>query len=210
MPAAVALGSVLEADLRVGLLALAVAPAELAAPALVRVLGGRSDVAGAFLAGTVVASFVLALAFLGPLAPAALGPLRSASLAFIAGMAFAGAAPALRDRLLVVLRRAGDLALVVLVAIAALGAFPAFSAATILLTGAVLGGGAAAAFVAARLGGADARSAIVASGTRDFAVAASIASTARADAAALPLTYGALLLVSAALVAVRRSKAGRM
>ena len=210
VPLALALAPALEEPARVGLLALAVAPAELAAPGLAPLLRARIDTTGAYVAGTVLFSFALTLAFMGTAGEAALGVVRDGAFAFLVGMTFAGALPMWRDRVLPLLRRLGDLALLVLIGIAILRGAPALSATAVLLALLVLGVGAAAAFTAARLGGGDRWSALAGSGTRDFAVAAAIAGASSPAAAALPLAYGAVLIAAGVLVvALRRAKPGR-
>src|SRR5205823_4951259 len=131
VPVAVAIGG-LAPTLALGALLLAAAPAELAAPALARAVGGRAETAAAVMTGTLVVSFALLLA-------------------------------------------AGTLA-------AAVGT-------------AVLGGD----VVASVLGG----------GTRDFAVAATLAADLAPSAAALPLVYGALLFGLLGLLAAARALRSR-
>ncbi|HEX4744811.1 MAG TPA: hypothetical protein VFW12_09110 [Candidatus Limnocylindria bacterium] len=209
VPLALSAGRALDEPMRIGLLALAVAPAELAAPGLAAVIRARPDTTGAYVAGTVVVSFALTFAFLGAAGPAAVGPARDAAFAFLAGMSFGGIVPMWRDRALPLLRRVGDLALIVLVGTALLRGAPALGLATVGLAILVLVAGSAAALAAARLGGGDPWSALAGAGTRDFAVAAAIAGALSPAAAALPLAYGAVLVAAAtAAVALRRRNLG--
>ena len=209
VPLALAVGPAVDEPTRVGLLALAVAPAELAAPGLASAVRARLDTTGAYVAGTIVVSLALTLAFLGNAGPAALGAARDAAFAFLVGMTFGGVVPMWRDRVLPVLRRLGDLALIVLVGTAILRAAPALSLSALAIALVVLVVGAGAALGAARLGGGDPWSAVAGSGTRDFAVAAAIAGAALPAAAALPLAYAAVLvLVGAVVVIVRRRNLG--
>ena len=205
-PLAVILGTAVDAPTRLGLLALAVAPAELAAPGIARAIGARIDTAGAYLAGTVVVSFALTFAFLGPSAPLAIGAARDAAFAFLIGMTFGGALPTIRDRILTPLRRAGDLALLVLVAVAIAGAAAHISGQSVALALLMLAGGATATVAAAALGGGDRWSALPGAGTRDFAVAATIVGSATPAAAAVPLVYGGLLFLGAALLVFLRHR----
>jgi len=210
VPLALALGPALGDAAGLGLLALAVAPGELAAPGLAQALRARLDTTGAYVAGTIVASFSLTLVFVGNSAPAALATVRDAAFAFLIGMTVGGVVPMWRDRALLLLRRVGDLALIVLVSTAILRGAPALTFASVALALLVLATGGAAAVAAARLGGGDPWSALTGSGTRDFAVAAAIAGSVSPAAAALPLAYGAVLVVAAALVVLlRRREPGR-
>lgn len=206
LPVVLAVGALLDEATRVGLLALAVAPAELAAPGLASAIRARIDTTGAYVAGTLVATFVLTPLFLSDAGPAAVGPARDAAFAFLIGMTLGGLAPMWRDRALPVLRRVGDLALIVLIGTAILRGGPSLSLVAGGLALAVLLVCSSAAVVAARLGGGDPWSALAGSGTRDFAVAAAIAGAVSPAAAALPLAYGAVLVVVAALVVLGRRR----
>jgi len=206
VPLALGVGAAFDDALRVGLLALAAAPAELAAPGLATAIRARLDTTGAYVAGTLAVSFALTFLFLGDAGPAALGAARDAAFAFLIGMTLGGLAPMWRDRALPVLRRLGDLALIVLVGTAIVRGAPSLSVGAVALAVVVLVAGAAAAVVAARLGGGEPWSALAGSGTRDFAVAAAIAGAASPAAAALPLAYGAVLVVAGALVVVIRRR----
>ncbi len=206
VPLALGVGAALDESLRVGLLALVVAPAELAAPGLAPSIRARLDTTGAYVAGTLAASFALTLTFLGGAGPAAVGAARDAAFAFLIGMTLGGLAPVWRDRALPVLRRLGDLALIVLIGAAIVRGAPSLTVTVAALAILVLLAGAVAAVVAARLGGGERWSALAGSGTRDFAVAAAIAGSVSPAAASLPLAYGALLFVAAALLVLGRRR----
>lgn len=209
VPLSLAVGAALDDATRVGLLALAVAPAELAAPGLAATIRARIDTTGAYVAGTLAVSFALTLLVLGSAGPAAVGAARDAAFAFLIGMTLGGLAPMWRDRALPLLRRAGDLALLVLVGTAVVRGGPSLTPGAVALALAVLVTGAAVAVGVARLGGGEPWSALAGSGTRDFAVAAAIAGTASPAAVSLPLAYGAVLFIAAALlVLVRRRNLG--
>ncbi len=209
VPLAIGIGPALDEPLRVGLLALAVAPAELAAPGLAAAIRARLDTTGAYVAGTLAVSFALTFVFLGSAGPAGVAAARDAAFAFLIGMTLGGLAPMWRDRALPVLRRLGDLALLVLVGTGILRGAPSLTVGAAALALAVLVTGTATAVVAARLGGGDTWSALAGSGTRDFAVAAAIAGAVSPAAAALPLAYGAVLVAALSFVVlVRRRNLG--
>src|SRR5207245_6413477 len=98
VPVAVAIGG-LAPTLALGALLLAAAPAELAAPALARAVGGRAETAAAVMTGTLVVSFALLLTALGP-ARASEATANTAFIAFLVGISAAGAVPPLRAALL--------------------------------------------------------------------------------------------------------------
>jgi hypothetical protein len=206
VPLATLLGRLVDEPLRIGLLALATAPAELAAPGLAAAIRARLDTTGAYVAGTLVLSFALTLLFLGGAAPAALSPARDAALAFLGGMTLAGALPTVRDRALSLLRRASDVALAVLVVAAVVRGAGSVTLATLALAVLFLVAGAAAAAAGAGLGGGERWAALAGSGTRDFAVASALASAVSPAATALPLVYGAVLAAAAALAVVARRR----
>ena len=189
---------------RAGLLAVAVAPALLSAPALATAMGGRMDRAGALLVGTIAASFVLSLTRGG----AAGGGMQNAMLAFVIGAGVASAVPMLPSTARSVIQRLGDVGFGVVLAVAIvggplLGAGPALAAVALFVT--TIG----VAALVARIAGADVRSAIAGAGTRDPAVAAALAVTlAGPGAAGVPLYSALLLLVlGAVFVALNRRKA---
>lgn len=200
LPVATAIGR-LAPDLAAGALLLAIAPAELAAPALARLVGGRMETAAALLTGTLVVSFALMLATLGTTGGSG-AIVNTALVAFLVGVSAGGALPQLRDALLVPIRAAANVALAILVVSAVLGGIAALEAITLVAAAALLVTGLAAAAVAAVLFGGDARAAGLGGGTRDFAVAATLAAGVRPEAAALPLAYGALLFLAAALAGI--------
>jgi hypothetical protein len=192
-----------EAD-RAGLLAVAIAPALLSAPALATAMGGRMDRAGALLAGTIGAAFVLSLVRGG----AAGSAMQNGMLGFVLGAGVTSMLPMLPSAPRLVVRRLGDLAFIVLIGIGIVGA-PAVGAATALAASALFAATVGAAVLVARIAGVDPRSAIAGAGTRDPAVAVAIAVTiAGPGAAGVPLCSAALLLaLGAALVAGNRGKA---
>ena len=191
VPVAIGVGQAAP-SLAVGALLLAIAPAELAAPALARALGGRIETAAALMTGTLVVSFALLLAALGP-ARASAATANTAFIAFIVGVSAAGAVPPLRDALLGPIRVAANIALAILIASALVSGIAALDPATFAAALALLvAGGLAAALAAAVLGG-DVPASVLGAGTRDFAVAATLAADVTPAGAAVPLGYGALL-----------------
>ena len=192
-----------EAD-RAGLLAVAAAPALFSAPALATAMGGRKDRAGALLVGTIAASFLLSLTRAG----AAGGAMQNAMLAFVVGAGVTSVVPMLPSVARTFVKRLGDLALVVLLAVAIAGGpslGPAAALAALALFITTIG----AAALVARIADVDVRSAIAGAGTRDPGVATALAVTmAGPGAGGIPLYSAALLvLLGAALVAVNRRKA---
>jgi hypothetical protein len=201
VPAAFAVSERLESPVAAGLVALALAPGALLAPAVVSAAGGRrSDMAGALLLGTVILSFVLAAT-----RPAASTVAITAAQAFVIASLVAGAMPTLRERLLVPLRWGGHLAALAVIALAVASGPPMSVGAVGVALAAVaftLGVAAAAALALRR----DLLSALAAVGTRDPVVATVLAwSTAGPAATAVPLASAAILgIVAAALVLRRR------
>lgn len=189
---------------RTGLLAVAVSPALLTAPALATAIGGRMDRAGALLVGTVAASFVLVLTG----ASAAAGAMQGAMVAFVIGAGVTAMLPMLPANARTMVQRLGDLAFVVLLA-AALTGGPSLGPAAALAAVALVVTTAGAAALVARIARVDVRSSIAGAGTRDPAVAAALALALGGPAAAgVPLYSAALLLVLGALfVAWNRRKA---
>lgn len=189
---------------RAGLLAVVIAPALLSAPALATALGGRMDRAGALLAGSLVASFLLALARAAPVG----GVMQTAMLAFVVGVAVTSTIPMLPVAARMIIQRLGDVAFLALVAIAVTSG-PALGPAAALAALAVVLVTVGAAAVVAALARVDIRSAVAGAGTRDPAVATALAMTLGGPAAGgIPLYDAALLLVlGAAVVAANRRKA---
>jgi len=185
---------------RIGLAAVATAPALLSASALGSAIGGRIDRTGALLVGTIAAWWVLGLV------RGVLGPAQNAMLPFLVGVGITSFIPMLPEVARAAIGRVGDLAFVVLVAVAisAAGALdPTNGTAAIV----VFVGIAATAALAARIGGVDVRSAVAGAGTRDPAVAVGVA-VALGGSTAIPLYSGILLLaLSAVLVIWNRRKA---
>ena len=187
-----------------GLLAVAVAPALLSAPALATAMGGRMDRAGALLAGTIAASFVLALARAG----ATSGTMQNAMLAFVVGAGVTSIVPMLPAIARTAAQRLGDVGFVVLLAVAVVGG-PSLAVAGALAAVALFGTTVGAAALLARATGTDLRSAIAGAGTRDPAVATAFAlALGGPGATGIPLYSAVLLLVlGAAFAAANRRKA---
>lgn len=201
VPLAFAAAERLDAANAAGLVALALAPGALLAPALVTTAGGRrSDMAGALLLGTVILSFVLTVTRPGSSTLAL-----TAAQAFVVASLAASAMPTIRDRILVPLRWAGHLAGLAVVVLAVAGG-PAIDASTVIVAlGAVAVTLAVAGAVALALRR-DVFSAVAAAGTRDPIVAITIAwATGVSGATAVPLVTVAILgIVAAALILRRR------
>jgi hypothetical protein len=176
--------------------ALALVPAPLVAPGVVsRLPGGRMDLAGALVVGTVL----LSLLFIGGQGSLAAGGLFTATEAYALAAMFAGAVPTLRDRVLTPLRILGWGAFVLILANAAL-AGPRIDAGIVVVAGAMLLGGAVAAVVVAFATGRDARTAVAAAGLRDPALGVALATiTAGPDSTGVPLVYGVFCLVLAGI-----------
>lgn len=200
VPLAFVVAERLEAANAAGLVALALAPGALLAPALVMAAGGRrSDMAGALLLGTVILSFVLTVTRPGSSTLAL-----TAAQAFVVASLAAGAMPQVRDRILVPLRWAGHLAGLAVVALAVAGG-PAIDASTVIVgLGAVAVTLAVAGAVALALRR-DVFSAVAAAGTRDPIVAIAIAwATGGSGATAVPLVTAAILGIAAGALILRR------
>jgi hypothetical protein len=200
VPLAFGVAERLEAGTAAGLVALALAPGWLLAPALVSAAGGRrADMAGALLLGTVILSFLLVVT-----RPAASILGLTGAQAFVVASLAAGAMPQIRDRILVPIRWAGYLAGFVVVVLAVAGG-PAIHARTVIVA-------LAAALITLAVAGAvalalrrDVFSAVGAAGTRDPIVAIAIAwATGGTDATAVPLVSAAILGIAAAALVLRR------
>ena len=198
------LGPLLSDADRAGLLAVAVAPALLSAPALATAMGGRMDRAGALLVGTIAASFVLALARAG----ATSGTMQNAMLAFVVGAGVTSIVPMLPAIARTAAQRLGDIGFVLLLGVAVVGG-PSLDAAGALVALVLFGTTAGGAALLARATGTDFRSAIAGAGTRDPAVATALAlALGGPGATGIPLYSAALLLVlGAAFAAANRRKA---
>lgn len=198
------LGPALGASERAGLLAVAVSPALLSAPALATALGGRMDRAGALLLGTIAASFVLVLTRAAGAGPTAQGAL----LAFGIGAGVTSAIPMLPLIARSIVQRLGDLAFVALIGLALFGGASLGAPAAIAAAALVLATAGTAALVA-RIAGVDPRSAFAGAGTRDPAVAIALAVVLGGPSATGVPLYAALVLaaLSALVVALNRRKA---
>jgi hypothetical protein len=200
VPLAFVIAERLDAATASGLVALALAPGALLAPALVTAAGGRrSDMAGALLLGTLILSFVLVVT-----RPDAGMLAITGAQAFVVASLAAGAMPQVRDRILVPLRWAGYLAGLVVVVLA-VAAGPAVGMGTVIVA---LGAAAVPLVVAGAVALAlrrDVVSALAAAGTRDPIVAIAIAwATGGAEATAVPLVSAAILGIAAAALVLRR------
>jgi hypothetical protein len=201
VPLAFAVAERLDTATGAGLVALALAPGALLAPAVVSALGGRrADMAGALLLGTVVVSFVLVVT-----RPHGSSLALTAAQAFAIAALLAGAVPKVRDRLLAPLRWAGYLGIGAVIGLAIASA-PKIDVGTIVVAFAavllVLGIAGAVALALRR----DLWSALAAVGTRDPIVATALAwSTTGSDATAVPIVTAAILgIVAGALIICRR------
>ena len=188
---------------RIGLSAVALAPALLTAPALATAIGGRMDRAGALVVGSIGMWLVLTLSR----GPAAATATQNAVLPFIAGAAVISVVPLLPELIRTIAQRIGDAAFLVLLAIALTGAAglnPTNGLAALALFAAV----AASAAIVARIGGVDQRSALAGAGSRDPAVATGLA-VALGGSTAVPLYSAMLLLAGSALLAVWNRRKAR-
>ncbi len=195
------LGPTLPEGDRIGLAAVAIAPALLAAPSLASAIGGRMDRAGALLVGTIAMWWVLSLV------RGAFGPAQNAMLAFIVGAGITSAVPMLPEIVRTIVRRLGDAAFIVLVAIAVTGA-GGLDATNGLAALALFVAVAGSAVVIARIAGVDIPSALAGAGSRDPAIATALA-VAGGGSTAIPLYSGVLLFGLAAVLALRNRRKPR-
>ena len=188
---------------RLGLTAVAFAPALLTAPALATAIGGRMDRAGALVVGSIGMWLVLTLTR----GPAAAAAAQGAMLPFILGAGVTSVVPMLPQLVRTIAQRIGDLAFLVLIAIALSGAGalnPVNGLAALALFAAIAAGAAA----VARIGGVDLGSALAGAGSRDPAVATGLA-LALGGSTAIPLYSGILLLAGSAVLALRNRRKAR-
>jgi hypothetical protein len=200
VPLAFAVEERLDASTAAGLVALALAPGALVAPAVVASAGGRrSDMAGALVLGTLIVSFVLVVT-----CPVSTTLAVTAVQAFAVASLAAGAVPLLRDRILAPLRLAGHVAALAVFLLAVAGG-PAIDVSVLIVaTAAVVLMLVVAGAVALALRR-DLMSAVAAAGTRDPTVAVALAwATGGPDATAVPLISAAILGIVAATLIVRR------
>jgi hypothetical protein len=200
VPLAFAVSDRLDPATAAGLVALAIAPGALFAPAVVSAMGGRrSDMAGALVLGTIIVSFVLVAT-----RPGASSLALTAAQAFAVASLVAGAIPTVRDRLLTPLRWAGHLAALGVIALAVASGPPIDTGTVGVALAAVaitLGIGGAVALALRR----DPSPAIAGAGTRDPIVAIALAwSTGGSDATAVPLATAAILGIVAGALIIRR------
>ncbi|HEV2249051.1 MAG TPA: hypothetical protein VGT60_00895 [Candidatus Limnocylindria bacterium] len=188
---------------RIGLAAVAIAPALLAGPALAGRIRGRMDRIGALLAGSIGLSFVIALVRGGGMAAAG----QSAMLAFVVGAGITSALPNVPTTVRTAGRLLGDGAFAALLAIAVvrfdeLGS--ATLAATVVLFAATVGTAAA----VGRIGGLDLRSALAGAGTRDPAAATALA-LAGGGATVVPAVFAVLLALLLGALALPNTRKPR-
>ena len=197
---ALALAQRVEPANATGLIALALAPGALLAPALMTAAGGRrADMAGALVLGTLILSFALVVTRPGTTTDAI-----TAAQAFVVASLAAGAMPTLRDCVLPPLRWAGHLAGLAVLVLAATSGLR-IDASTVLLALAALALTLGVAGLAALVLRRDLYSALAAAGTRDPAVAVALAwSMGGSDATAVPLVTAAILGIVAAALIIRR------
>jgi predicted Na+-dependent transporter len=161
------------------------------------------DRAGALLAGSIAAWLVLTFAR----GAGAAGIVQAAMLPFIVGAGITAAVPMLPELVRTALQRLGDVAFLVLIAVAASGAGgfdPSTGIAGLVLFGAIAGTAA----IVARIGGVDLASAFAGAGSRDPAVATALA-VALGGTTAVPLYSGILLLAASAILALRNRRKAR-
>jgi hypothetical protein len=183
-----------------GMLALAVVPAPLAAGDVVTRVGRRGDLAGALTLGTVVLS--LAALVSGWLVPT--GQLVLAFQLYVFAAVLASALPTVRDAVIVPIRWAGWIAFLVALA-SVIYAAPSIDVSAMAAAAAMLVVGAATAAIVARLLSRDVIAAISGAGVRDPALGTALAATLGGpDAASVPVVYGVFCLVLAALAYLRR------
>lgn len=188
---ALALQGRVDAPIAAGAVAVALVPSPLLGPGIVGRAGGRADLAGALVLGTVLVS-VLVVGSRGALAA---GALFAATEAYAVAAMVAGALPTIRDAILAPIRAIGLLAFALVILNAGFLA-PELSLDTV-LTAAVLFivGGLSAALIA-RATARDLRAAVAGAGLRDPALAVCLAAiTGGPDATGVPLLYGLFCLV---------------
>jgi hypothetical protein len=197
------LGPTLPEPDRLGLTAVAFAPALLTAPALAAAIGGRMDRTGAL----VVGSIGMWLGLMLTRGPAAAAAAQGAMLPFILGAGVISVVPMLPQVVRTIAQRIGDAAFLVLLAIALSGA-GALNAANGLAALALFAAVTASAVIVARIGGVDLGSALAGAGSRDPAVATGLA-LALGGSVAVPLYSGILLLAGSAVLALRNRRKAR-
>jgi hypothetical protein len=172
---------------------LALAPSPLIGPTLARFVAAREETVGALVTGTIVLSFPLLLAAIPGLAP----NVNVALFAFVIGTALAGAVPTVRDAILPVFDGARYVALAVILGAAALMSLAFVDLRAVGVAALVLLVGTVSAAIGAALFGGNGLAAAIGGGMRDPVVAAALAiASGLAGAAAVPLAYAALLVLS--------------
>ena len=188
---------------RIGLTAVATAPAFLTAPALAGAIGGRMDRAGALLVGSIGVWLVLTLSH----GVAAAGAAQSAMLPFFIGAGITSVVPMLPEVVRTAVRRLGDVAFLFLAAVAISGVGglnPLTGIAALALFVAIAG----TAVIVARIGGVGLASAFAGAGSRDPAVATAV-TVALGGATAIPLYSGILLFALSAVLVLRNRRKTR-
>jgi hypothetical protein len=188
---------------RLGLAAVAFAPALLTGPALAAAIGGRMDRTGALVVGSIGMWLGLTLTR----GPAAAAAAQGAMLPFILGAGVTSVVPMLPELVRTIAQRIGDAAFVVLIAIAVSGA-GGLNAPNGLAALALFAAVGASAVIVARIGGVDLGSALAGAGSRDPAVATGLA-VALGGSVAIPLYCGILLLAGSAVLALRNRRKPR-
>jgi len=159
------------------------------------------DRSGALLVGTIGMWWILSLV------RGAFGPAQNAMFAFIVGAGITSAVPMLPEIVRTIVRRLGDVAFLVLAAVAVTGA-TGLDVTNGLVAFALFAAVVGAALVAARIGGVDVPSALAGAGSRDPAVATALA-VAAGGSTAIPLSTGILLLALSATLALRNRRKPR-
>lgn len=199
---ALALQGRVDGRVAAGAIALAIVPAPFVAPEIVGRMRGRSDLAGALVLGTVLASLLV----VGSRGVLAAGALFTATEAFAISAMIANGLPTLRDAVLVPLRLIGWIAVALILFTAIVVGPPLFDAPPIgtdpplIVTSAIVAlvllvVGALTSAAIARLTGREVAAAIGGAGLRDPALAVALATvTASPDSAGVPLVYGVFCL----------------
>lgn len=188
---------------RVGLIAVALAPALLSGPALAARLGGRMDRAGALLLGTVLAAVALGSREGGGVAATA----QAAAIAFVVGAGIASALPMLPSGARTALGWLGEVAFIAILA-AGVTRSDEIGSSTLVATTVLFVATILTAVVVARIGGVGLTSAILGAGTRDPAIAVAIALAASGSTVA-PLAWAVLLTVLLTAMALANRRKSR-
>lgn len=188
---------------RIGLAAVAIAPAWLAGQDLAGRAGARMDRVGALLAGSIGVSCILALVRGGAIAATA----QTAMLAFVVGAGITSGLPMLPDRVRTVVRWLGTIGALVLIAMAVVR-FDEIGSATFIAALVLFGVTTLTAALVSWIGGVDVRSALLSAGTRDPAAATALAIGAGGATVVPVLSVLPLALIFASLAILNRRKPG--